>query len=122
MIVAGFGFRAAASAESLDSALRLAAGEAQVTALATAEDKAVASVFRDFAAARYLPVIPVPLTALQAAETITRSPRVTAVRGTGSVAEAAALAAAGPGARLIAARAVSADRMATCALAQGQDQ
>ena len=71
MIVAGFGFRAAASAESLDSALRLAAGEAQVTALATAEDKAVASVFRDFAAARYLPVIPVPLAALQAAETIT---------------------------------------------------
>ena len=34
-------------------------------------------------------------------------------------AEAAALAAAGPGARLLGPRVVSADRMATCALAEG---
>ena len=44
----------------------------------------------------------------------------------GSVAEAAALAAAGPGARLLAPRMISADRMASCALAmslpEGQTQ
>ncbi|MHA6346914.1 cobalamin biosynthesis protein, partial [Roseivivax sp. CAU 1761] len=40
---------------------------------------------------------------------------------TGSVAEAAALAAAGPGARLLGPRAVSPDGCATCALAQGKE-
>jgi cobalt-precorrin 5A hydrolase len=51
--------------------------------------------------------------------TITQSPRVQALRGVGSVAEAAALAAAGPNARLLGPRAVSACGTATAALAEG---
>ncbi|HRO16470.1 MAG TPA: hypothetical protein PLL33_15800, partial [Paracoccus sp. (in: a-proteobacteria)] len=41
-----------------------------------------------------------------------------AAHGTGSVAEAVALAAAGPGARITTRRVVSPDRSATCAIAQ----
>jgi cobalt-precorrin 5A hydrolase len=44
-----------------------------------------------------------------------------AARGVGSVAEAVALAAAGPGARIVVARVISSDRMATCAIAQGPE-
>ena len=47
----------------------------------------------------------------------THSPRVQALHGVGSVAEAAALAAAGPGARLLLSR-IASERV-TCALAQG---
>ncbi|ENO84722.1 hypothetical protein C666_16775, partial [Thauera linaloolentis 47Lol = DSM 12138] len=45
-----------------------------------------------------------------------------AARGCGSVAEAAALAAAGQGARLLAIRHISPDRSATCAIAQGESR
>jgi cobalt-precorrin 5A hydrolase len=56
---------------------------------------------------------------MAAAEGVTtQSPRVQALRGVGSVAEAAALAAAGPGARLLGPRAVSACGTATAALAE----
>jgi cobalt-precorrin 5A hydrolase len=51
--------------------------------------------------------------------TVTQSGASHRARRTGSVAEAAALVAAGPGATLLGARAVSGDRMATCALAEG---
>ena len=57
--------------------------------------------------------------ALTAQATSTQSPASRASRGTGSVAEAAALAAAGPGARLLSPRVISADGRATCALAEG---
>ena len=114
MIVAGFGFRAAAGAASFRDALARAATGRGPDALAAPADKAAA-----LAAALGQPVIPVAPEALALAETLTRSARVTALRGTGSVAEAAALAAAGRGARLLGPRAVSADRLATCALAEG---
>lgn len=52
-------------------------------------------------------------------ETPTQSELVAEKFGTGSVAEAAALVAAGPRARLIATRAVSRDRTATAAIAEG---
>jgi cobalt-precorrin 5A hydrolase len=51
--------------------------------------------------------------------TPTQSERIKERVGTGSVAEAAALAAAGRRARLISTRAVSQDRMATAAIAEG---
>jgi cobalt-precorrin 5A hydrolase len=51
--------------------------------------------------------------------TPTQSQLVSEKFGTGSIAEAAALAAAGPRARLIATRVVSRDRTATAAIAEG---
>jgi cobalt-precorrin 5A hydrolase len=119
MIVAGFGFRQTATEDSLLDALRRAQGSRSPALLATAADKAEAPAFRAFSARLDLPVRAVPQDALAQAETPTRSTAVHARRGTGSVAEAAALVAAGPGASLLGPRVVSADRMATCALAKG---
>lgn len=119
VIVAGFGFRAAATAQSLADALDRAGGAARVDALAAPSDKASAPTFAAFASARALPVHPIDAETLARQDTPTRSPAALKARGVGSVAEAAALAAAGRGARLVAPRAVSADGMATCALAEG---
>jgi len=115
MIVAGLGFRKGASVESLMSAYEMAAEGHEVTALATAEDKAEASCLVALAEALGLPVVAVGEDAVRAAQTVTQSARVQAMRGTGSLAEAVALSAAGSGARLAGARHVSADRQATCA-------
>ena len=120
MIVAGFGFRAAASVASLQDALA-AAGGARVGALATADDKAATPAFRAFAAALGLPVLTVDAAAIAAQPTATSSAAALAARGTGSLAEAAALAAAGPNARLLTPRVISQDRMASCALAEKED-
>ncbi len=120
MIVAGFGFRAAATADSLADALARAGGAP--TLLSTPEDKAHTPAFRAFAERRGLPVLGIDPAALAAQTTLTQSQASRAARGTGSVAEAAALAAAGSGARLLGPRAVSGDGMATCALALGRPQ
>lgn len=119
MIVAGFGFRGAATVDSLRSALLLAAGALRVDRLAAPEDKAAAPCLAALAEALGVPITGVAAAALSAVATPTRSARVLAARATGSAAEAAALAAAGPGARLMARRHVSPDRLATCALAIG---
>jgi cobalt-precorrin 5A hydrolase len=117
VIAAGFGFRAAASADSLADALVRAGSTPGL--LATTEDKAQSPAFRAFARRLGLPVLGIDPAALAAQPTLTQSAASRTARGTGSVAEAAALAAAGPGARLLGPRAVSGDGMATCALAQG---
>jgi len=117
VIVAGFGFSTRAGAASLrgafDAACR-AAGHPPVAALATAADKAPA--LAPLARALGLPVLaltpPWPATATDSAPS-------RAARGTGSLAEAAALKGAGPGARLLAPRVTAPDRLATCALATG---
>lgn len=119
MIVAGFGFRTSATVESLADALARAGGPTGVGALATAADKAASAPFRALADRLGLPAITLMPAALQAQATQTHSSASLAARGTGSLAEAAALAAAGPGARLLAPRAISADGLATCALALG---
>lgn len=119
MIAAGFGFRAGAGSDSLADALARARGPAP-DVLATASDKAATPAFRAFAAACGLPAQGIGAAALAAAETRTQSPASLAARGTGSLAEAAALAAAGRRARLLGPRAVSGDGMATCALAEGE--
>jgi len=123
VIVAGFGFRGAATAESLADALghagKITGTGARPGALATARDKADSAPFRAFAQAIGLPVHAIDADALAQQGTATRSVPSLAARGTGSLAEAAALAAAGPGARLLAPRCVSIDGMATCALAEG---
>lgn len=118
MIIAGFGFRRGAGLAALRAALDLAqAGQPTVEALAAPGDKA--RYLSPLAEALNLPLIAVAAAALEAQATITRSQASLASRRTGSVAEAAALAAAGPGARLLGPRQISPDRMATCAIAQG---
>lgn len=113
MIVAGLGFRSMATTASLRDALAQVAGAPD--ALATAADKANAPALLALSQETGLPIIAVADLTGQPIQT--HSARVAALRGTGSVAESAALAAAGPNARLIAPRVTSADRMATAALA-----
>lgn len=121
MSVAGFGCRAGARPESLRDAFEAAqaaalrAGASPVSLLATLADKA--PILGPLADTLGLPVAALPAAELACVDTPTRSAASLAARGTGSVAEASALAAAGPGARLAGPRAVSADRMATCAIA-----
>lgn len=118
MRVAGLGFRASATALSLADALRRAGGGADL--LATAEEKAGQPAIRDLAADLGLDVHAVGPADLAAQTVRTRSDRVAARFGTGSVAEAAALAAAGPGARLLGPRVISGDGLATAAIAIGR--
>lgn len=120
MRVAGLGFREEATFESLNDALERAGGN--VEALATAEVKAGQPAVRILAKALGLPLLSISRARLGAEETLTHSQRVEEKFGTGSVAEAAALAAAGPGARLIGPRAVSGDGLATAAIAERKDE
>ncbi|MBH1973484.1 MAG: cobalamin biosynthesis protein [Rhodobacteraceae bacterium] len=121
MIVAGMGFRQSASLAALrDAFARAGGGSAQ--AIATAEDKAGAPTFRAFAAECGLPIHSVPMADLAGQPVQTQSTRVAALYGTGSLAEAAALAAAGPGARLLAPRVTSQDGTATAALAERKSE
>lgn len=117
MKVAGLGFRAAAPLDSLRAAYQAAGGEAD--ALATALDKADAPQLRALARALDLPILAIAPAQLAAQTTLTPSPRVETRFGTGSLAEAAALAGAGSGARLCGPRVISPDGMATAALAEG---
>jgi len=117
MIVAGFGFRSGATLAALQDALARAGGPDGVTHLATLAAKAPG--LQPLGLALGLPVVALPPEALRGEVTPTRSDRVVDLFGTGSVAEAAALAAAGPGARLRGARSVSADGTATAAIAEG---
>lgn len=118
MIVAGFGFSNRATIDSLRDALDRASQGTRPDALATAKDKA--PTLGALAAELDLPLHGIAADMLCAQKTPTQSARVLAERETGSVAEAAALAAAGPGARLLTRRVHSTDRMATCSLAQGK--
>ena len=117
MRVAGLGFRAAAGEASLLAALH-EAGLDGVEALATAADKAAATALTGLAARLGLPVIAVDLADLARAK-VAGSSRSPARYGAQSVAEAAALMAAGPGARRVVARMVSEDGMAVAAIAEG---
>ena len=111
MIVAGFGFRSGATLAALQDALARAGGPDEVTHLATVAGKAGGLAL--LAKVLGLPV-------LQAQPVLTHSERVDALFGTGSVAEAAALSAAGPGARLWGPRVVSANGQATAAIAEAR--
>lgn len=121
MRIAGFGFRTNATVGALRDALAAAGGSTGVAALAAAAGKADAASLRAMAAELGLPVHAIQPEDLASVPTLTASARVAERYGVGSVAEAAALAAAGPGARLLAPRAVSRDGMATAAIAEGTD-
>lgn len=129
MTVAGFGLRKDASLASLRDALAQALVQAgagastcgTLTLLATVQDKADAPCLQALAASLNLPVFAVPPEDMASVTTLTDGAPVRERRGTGSVAEATALAAAvsitGPRAMLLHPRVVSSDRLATCAIA-----
>ena len=115
MRVAGFGFRGATEIGALRDALARTGVEAQVLAATT--DKA--PMVQKLADELGLPLRAVSEDAVQGVQTTHQSARITARFGTGSLAEAVALVAAGPGARLVVGRVVSGCGMATAAIAEG---
>ncbi len=119
MIVAGIGFSSAATVDSLRAAFDQATDGQTVDALATVVDKQGQTALSEFVDATGLPLHFIRPDELAGQRTLTCSTRSRATYGTGSVAEASALAAAGPGARLLSPRQISADRLATCAVAIG---
>lgn len=122
--VAGIGFRSGAAMASLQDALGLAiaaSGGAAVHALATESTKSRAPVFRELAQALTIPGLGIQAEDIARMMTPTQSQRIVDRFGTGSLCEAAALVAAGPRARLVAARVVSGDGMATVAIADDEE-
>lgn len=119
MKFAGLGFRKDVTLASLREALLAAGGSDGLAAVATVSDKADAPVLKELAQECGVPIKPISADVLAGIETPTQSQVAIDKFGTGSVAEAAALAAAGPRARLIASRVVSQDRTATAAIAEG---
>jgi cobalt-precorrin 5A hydrolase len=126
MIVAGIGCRRGAAAHDVEAAIRAAlaraglaaaALDAIATILGKNEEPGIAAAAKTFD----VRVVGLEQGALEAvsARVVTRSPRVLALTGVPSVAETAALAAAGADARLIATRLVVGG--AACALAASGD-
>lgn len=114
MLIAGFGCRKGVSVAQVRAAYEAAGVEA--SELATSHVKAAEPALVAFAAALGLPLRAVPQEALAAAPAVTVSQASLREAGVPSVAECAALAAAGPGARLIVPRVVVGP--VTCAVAQ----
>jgi cobalt-precorrin 5A hydrolase len=125
-LVAGIGFRRGTEAEDIagliERALALVgAARSSLAAVATADDRASDPAIRAATAWFGLAPHPIAAAALKArdAEVVTRSARIERLRGVGSLAEAAALAGAGPRSRLALPRIASGG--ATCALAVRYD-
>ncbi|NEY91530.1 cobalamin biosynthesis protein [Tabrizicola oligotrophica] len=119
MRVAGIGFRQGVPLDTLRGVLRaVEALGGPAEALASLPEKAADARLQSLAAERGLPLYPVAVAGLA---TPTRSLRIMARHGTGSVAEAAALAACGPGAKITVARITAPDGMATCAMAETEE-
>ncbi|MEZ5702599.1 MAG: cobalamin biosynthesis protein [Burkholderiaceae bacterium] len=121
--VAGLGFCQRASIEAMREVLEQALmaaesahGTVSLQGVATAEDKVAQAAIVRLAEDMALPLMAVPLTLLPAQAAQPR-PRVPARYGAHSLAEAAALAAAGPGAVLAGPRQVDGKGQATAAIA-----
>lgn len=114
-MIAGIGFRDGATPLSILDALNRA-GAGAVRHLAMPSVKAGHPAVRALIGQGYA-VTEIAADLLARTDTPTHSAASRAAHGTGSVAEACALAAAGPGARLAAPRSISGDGMATAALA-----
>lgn len=126
--VAGFGFREQTSGQALEQALELALEHAlraaqgaqqapvRLQALATADDKCGHPALVQLAARLGLPVRAVALERLRE-QPAQASARVPGRYGARSLAESAALAAAGAGAVLLSPRQISPDGTATAAIA-----
>jgi cobalt-precorrin 5A hydrolase len=122
MIAAGIGCKRGAPASDIEAAIRAALASARIEAdaldvIATIEAKSAEAGIRTAAEKFGVTLIVVPELELAAANgrVETHSQRVAALAGVGSVAEAAALAAAGPASKLIVPRRIVG--AATCALA-----
>lgn len=114
--VAGFGFRSEATLASLAQALdQLIEQYGAIDKLAAA--RSMLPLVEELGRLRNIEVIAVEDAELPTVTTLTHSAQSLQARGTGSVAEAVALLAAGPNARLMGPRIISADRQATAALA-----
>jgi cobalt-precorrin 5A hydrolase len=122
MKVAGLGFRRDVTLAALRDALDAAGGPDGLAAVATVSDKADAAALKLLARECNVPIRAISAEALASVTTPTQSEFSKARFGAGSLAEAAALAAAGPRARLISARVVSKDRTATAAIAEGDGE
>src|ERR1700704_3478871 len=125
VIVAGVGCRKAISAAQVESAIEAALRHNRLSGhllerIAVPAVKGTEAGIIAAAAARGVPLVLIAQNALEAADarTVTRSARSMDTFNVHSVAEAAALAAAGPGARLLAPR--IAVGPVTCALAEGE--
>jgi cobalt-precorrin 5A hydrolase len=126
MRVIGFGLRPSASRQALEHVFAHALDKisshnglsAVADCLATLSKRADHPAFQALAQAHGLPVIAVEETAVAGIKTHTRSARIEALFGTGSIAEATALLAAGDGARIIVSRIVSPDGTASAAVAE----
>lgn len=123
-VVLGIGLRAQADAAALQALWQQAQADGSATfcAVALLDTKATHPALAQWlhGAAPGAAVIAVPAGALPAQPVHTQSPRLQARYGTGSVAEAAALSAAGPGAQLLQPRRVADDGSATLAVALRQ--
>ena len=124
MIVAGIGCGRETSSEEIMSLIAVALsnfGIAQenLTAIATESSKADERGIAGAARSLSIPVLSCPIADLGrvADQVLTHSLRVQAIKGVPSIAEASALVAAGPNARLLGAR-VASNRV-TCAIAVG---
>ena len=117
MKVAGLGFRQSATLTDLQEALALT-GCAHPDALASIRAKADSPQMQSLAEALNVPVIALSEDQISGVPTLTCSPRIKARFGTGSLAEAAALVAGGPGARLTAPRVITSNGFATAAIAE----
>ena len=125
MIVAGIGCRRGTAAEEIEAALALALGRLgwttdRLDAIASLAEKTEETGLQTAAARLALPLIGVPKAALlEVTDRIAKvSARAEAAYGVPSVAEAAALAAAGEGACLLVPRVATAT--ATCAIVEGK--
>jgi cobalt-precorrin 5A hydrolase len=122
MKVAGLGFKHDVTLAALREALLAAGGAEDLAAVATVSDKAGSAALKLLAGEFKVPIKAISADMLAGITTSTQSELIKEKFGTGSVAEAVALAAAGRGARLIATRVVSQDRTATAAIAEGDGQ
>ena len=117
--IIGCGFRRNASVESFESALSKLPKTDYYSGICVPEDKIGHEALCAFAKKLVLPIYGIKRDAISAAITYTQSAKIIEARHTGSVAEAAALAIFKTPARLIAARAISSDKYAVCAIAKG---
>ncbi|MCY4300144.1 MAG: cobalamin biosynthesis protein [Aestuariivita sp.] len=119
MIIAGFGFRKLAKLSSLLDAYTEATVDEPLDGIATVANKASLCIFEELATYLKLPIFPIVRNKLVIQRTRSWSRVSFDTYNVGSVAEAAALAAAGRNSQLLTQRVIASDCMATCAIAKG---
>lgn len=125
MIVAGFGFRKNVQFESLQDVYQTLCDHHKLSrqdffSVATHVDKAQNAALQSLSKHLNLSIVAVPQNEIDLQNTQSRSALSLQHYNTGSLSEAAALAAAGANSYLLGHRMVSKDGLATCALAKGE--